>query len=150
MNKATKTTRLGRGLALALALALAASVACTMDTEYDGGGTCLAPDQCLDRCGGSVVKSGVCGPCADGTVSFRECRPPSVPDAAAPDCATTPCVRAVRCVSACGGAVVQSGCCPCPAGTFDDLVCRDAGADAGDASADAGDASVGAADARTD
>ncbi len=140
-NKAPKTTRLGR--CLALALALAASVACT-GTVYDG--ECFATDQCLDRCGGRVVKSGVCGPCTDGTVASRDCRLPEAdagPDTAAPNCATTPCVRAVQCVSACGGAVVQSGCCPCPAGTFDDLVCRDAGADAGDASVDA-------ADARTD
>jgi hypothetical protein len=147
MSKTTKTTRLGRGVALAVALA--ASVACT-GTVYDGDGTCFAPDQCLDRCGGRVVKSGVCGPCAAGTVSAGECRvreADSGGDAVALDRATTPCFRAVRCVSACGGAEVQSGCCPCPAGTFDDLVCRDAGADAGDASADAGD---GSSDARAD
>lgn len=45
------------------------------------------------------------------------------------------CVRAVRCVTACGAAPVQEGCCACPAGTFDDASCRaDAG---GDAPADA-------------
>ncbi len=148
MNEA-KTTRRGRGLALALVLAT--FVACKAGTVYDGDGTCFAPDQCLDRCGGRVVESGVCGSCPAGTVSSRECRIEL--DATAPNCATTPCVRAIQCVSACGGAVVQSGCCPCPAGTFDDLVCKDAGADASadaGASGDASDASGDAADARTD
>lgn len=34
------------------------------------------------------------------------------------------CVRAVKCVEKCGGEVVQSGCCPCPDGTFDDFECN--------------------------
>lgn len=43
------------------------------------------------------------------------------------------CFRAVSCVETCGGTVVQIGCCPCPTGTFDDLVCnQDAGTDGGD------------------
>jgi hypothetical protein len=37
------------------------------------------------------------------------------------------CFRAIQCVKMCGGPVVQSGCCPCPAGTFDDITCMDAG-----------------------
>ena len=41
------------------------------------------------------------------------------------------CFRAVNCVKVCGGTVLQSGCCPCPEGTFDDLVCSmDGGQDA--------------------
>ena len=41
------------------------------------------------------------------------------------------CFRPYECVKQCGGMVVTSGCCPCPAGTFDDLDCKDGGADAG-------------------
>jgi hypothetical protein len=41
------------------------------------------------------------------------------------------CARAIDCVEYCGGPVLQSGCCPCPSGTFDDWQCRDAGSDAG-------------------
>ena len=39
------------------------------------------------------------------------------------------CVRVVECVTRCGGPVVQSGCCPCPLGSFDDIDChgRDGG-----------------------
>jgi hypothetical protein len=44
------------------------------------------------------------------------------------DCRDIQCFRAINCVKECGGPVVQSGCCPCPAGTFDDISCRiDAG-----------------------
>jgi hypothetical protein len=47
---------------------------------------------------------------------------------AEPDCKTASCVRAVDCVKKCGGPVVQTGCCPCPAGTVDSLDCpSDAG-----------------------
>ena len=49
-----------------------------------------------------------------------------VPDAGGGDCGE--CVRAINCVKACGGEVVQSGCCPCPEGTFDSMTC---GSDAG-------------------
>lgn len=38
-----------------------------------------------------------------------------------PDCGE--CFRAIDCVETCGGEVLQSGCCPCPEGTFDDLEC---------------------------
>lgn len=33
------------------------------------------------------------------------------------------CFRAIDCVETCGGEVLQSGCCPCPEGTFDDIEC---------------------------
>ncbi len=33
------------------------------------------------------------------------------------------CFRAVECVESCGGPVVQSGCCPCPEGSFDSIDC---------------------------
>jgi hypothetical protein len=39
-------------------------------------------------------------------------------------CPIEECYRAVRCVEECGGPVVQSGCCPCPEGSFDDLECQ--------------------------
>ena len=43
-------------------------------------------------------------------------------------CSTGPecgeCLRAITCVKSCGGPAVTSGCCPCPAGTFDDIQCR--------------------------
>jgi hypothetical protein len=42
------------------------------------------------------------------------------------------CFRAIYCVTACGEEPVQAGCCPCPEGTFDDIVCEaDAGSDGG-------------------
>jgi len=45
-----------------------------------------------------------------------------------PTCENIQCIRAVNCVKTCGGPVVQSGCCPCPPPSFDDIVCRtDAG-----------------------
>jgi hypothetical protein len=46
-----------------------------------------------------------------------------------PPCTINQCLRAIRCVSACGSDPVQIGCCACPMGTFDDLSCA---ADAGD------------------
>jgi len=39
------------------------------------------------------------------------------------DCANIQCLRAIECVASCGGEVVQSGCCPCPAGTLDSIEC---------------------------
>jgi hypothetical protein len=42
------------------------------------------------------------------------------------------CVRAVNCVEKCGGPVIQSGCCDCPSGTFDDFDCTDGGQDCGE------------------
>ncbi len=39
-------------------------------------------------------------------------------------CEEIACLRAVECVSECGGKVVQSGCCPCPEGTFDSIECN--------------------------
>lgn len=46
---------------------------------------------------------------------------------------STMCIRAVTCVTTCGGAVFNAGCGRCPSGMFDDIACRDAGpvADAG-------------------
>lgn len=45
-----------------------------------------------------------------------------------PDCNVDECVVAVDCVKKCGGPVVQTGCCPCPAGTLNALDCpKDAG-----------------------
>jgi hypothetical protein len=40
-------------------------------------------------------------------------------------CQIVQCFRAVNCVVRCGGAVVQSGCCPCVAPAFDSIECRD-------------------------
>lgn len=37
------------------------------------------------------------------------------------------CFRAVECVEMCGGEVLQSGCCACPSGTFDNIDCPSAG-----------------------
>lgn len=34
------------------------------------------------------------------------------------------CFRAIVCVEACGGPVVQASCCECPRGTFDAISCR--------------------------
>ena len=38
-------------------------------------------------------------------------------------CDIPECFRAVNCVAECGGPILQSSCCPCPKGTFDDIVC---------------------------
>jgi hypothetical protein len=38
------------------------------------------------------------------------------------------CLRAVRCVTACGGAPLSIGCCPCAAPAFDDISCPRLGA----------------------
>jgi hypothetical protein len=39
------------------------------------------------------------------------------------------CIRAISCVTTCGGPAISSGCCPCKPPTFDDIVCRaDSGA----------------------
>lgn len=37
------------------------------------------------------------------------------------------CFRPITCVKECGGEVLQSGCCPCPSGTMDEMNCGDAG-----------------------
>jgi len=47
-----------------------------------------------------------------------------------PDCITQECLRAIRCVKACGEVPVQIGCCPCPVNAFDDVACT--AADGGD------------------
>jgi hypothetical protein len=47
-------------------------------------------------------------------------------DAGVADCMIPECYRAINCVEECGGRVIQSSCCACPAGTFDDIDC-DAG-----------------------
>lgn len=41
-------------------------------------------------------------------------------------CAIEECYRLVSCVEECGGPVIQSGCCPCPKGSFDDIECPSA------------------------
>lgn len=40
-----------------------------------------------------------------------------------PKCDIPECFRAVVCVAECGGPVLQSGCCACPEGSFDDITC---------------------------
>jgi hypothetical protein len=40
-----------------------------------------------------------------------------------PVCGIPECLRAVECVTECGGPVVSSGCCPCAEGTFDSITC---------------------------
>ena len=55
---------------------------------------------------------------------FTGCSSTTPPPASCPE----ECLRAVSCVEACGDEPVQSGCCPCPEGTFDDNTCdKDAG-----------------------
>jgi hypothetical protein len=61
--------------------------------------------------------------CENGTRPFM--------DACGCGCQTEPtrceipeCFRAVNCVTECGGPILSSSCCPCPKGTFDDIVCR--------------------------
>ncbi|MEZ4445944.1 MAG: hypothetical protein R3B72_43110 [Polyangiaceae bacterium] len=46
------------------------------------------------------------------------------------------CFAAVECVESCDGAVVQSGCCPCPEGSFDRASCS--GGDGGGGSGEGG------------
>jgi hypothetical protein len=35
------------------------------------------------------------------------------------------CARPILCVAECGGAILRSGCCPCPDGTRDSATCGD-------------------------
>lgn len=42
-------------------------------------------------------------------------------------CVIEECYRSVSCVEECGGPVIQSSCCSCPEGSFDDLECPPAG-----------------------
>lgn len=39
------------------------------------------------------------------------------------DCLIPECYRPINCVEECGGPVIQSSCCACPEGTFDDIDC---------------------------
>lgn len=39
-------------------------------------------------------------------------------------CKEIQCIRAVECVTSCGGEVISSGCCPCPPGSFDSIECQ--------------------------
>jgi hypothetical protein len=42
-------------------------------------------------------------------------------------CPIEECYRAIHCVEECGGPVIQSSCCACPAGSFDDIGCDSEG-----------------------
>ena len=42
-------------------------------------------------------------------------------------CAIEECYRLVSCVEECGGPVIQSSCCACPEGSFDDIECPPSG-----------------------
>jgi hypothetical protein len=68
--------------------------------------------------------------------------------AALTSCQAETCAEPVECVRSCGGPIEQSGCDPCPSGTFVRTLCEDGGTDAGqyegipdggDAGADGGD-----------
>ena len=53
------------------------------------------------------------------------------------------CVRAVDCVETCGGEIVQSGCCPCPDGSFDSEECTAQGGGGSGGSTSSGGGSGG-------
>jgi hypothetical protein len=67
--------------------------------------------------------------------------------AALTGCQAETCAEPVECVRSCGGPIEQSGCDPCPAGTFVRTLCedggtgagQDAGSSDGDGGADGGD-----------
>jgi hypothetical protein len=62
-----------------------------------------------------------------------------------PLCEEVQCFRAIECVETCGGKVIQSGCCPCPRGTFDSIECAIDEPDAGGSGTEcANDADCGA------
>ncbi len=48
------------------------------------------------------------------------------------------CLRAINCVTVCGGPVLSSGCCACGAGTFDNITCTAGSGGAGGAVANTG------------
>ena len=47
------------------------------------------------------------------------------------DCEEVDCLRAFECVEECGDEPFSNGCCPCPEGTFDSIVCGSGGASTG-------------------
>lgn len=96
--------------------------ACTARACFDAGSGCTysdptkqyvskSPDQCK-------VIDFACP--TTSTPFFDDCGCGCVKE---PSCAITECFRAVQCVAKCGGPVLQSGCCPCPSGTFDSIAC---------------------------
>jgi hypothetical protein len=67
---------------------------------------------------------------------------------AASSCAEAQCVRAIECVAACDGPVLQSGCCPCDAGTFDRMLeCSGSNGGTSGGGTSNGSGSTGASDA---
>jgi hypothetical protein len=68
-----------------------------------------------------------CASASDEEASLGGAPPPAERTAPGKGCGIPECFRAVLCVAECGGEVLQSGCCPCPEGTFDSIVCRSGG-----------------------
>jgi hypothetical protein len=85
------------GMLLASLLVLSLGAACRHEGQSPGG---AAP-----ATSGSGAASNEVSPPGDGA------------------CGNLQCFRAMRCVESCNGAPVQIGCCPCPAGSFDDATC---------------------------
>ena len=68
-----------------------------------------------------------CASASDEGAALDGAPPPAEATGRGPGCGIPECFRAVLCVAECGGEVLQSGCCPCPEGTFDSIVCRSGG-----------------------
>jgi len=72
---------------------------------------------------GLVLGLFACASASDDGAALGGAPSPGGSTAPGRGCAIPECFRAVQCVVECGGEVLQSGCCPCPAGTFDSIVC---------------------------
>jgi hypothetical protein len=68
-----------------------------------------------------------CASASDEGAALGGTLPPAEATARGKGCGIPECFRAVLCVAECGGEVLQSGCCPCPEGTFDSIVCGSGG-----------------------
>ena len=58
--------------------------------------------------------------CVLGVVLLGGCGSEEPP---ASDCGISECLRNIECVAECGGPVLSSGCCACPEGSFDSILC---------------------------
>jgi len=91
-----------------LCLLVGVVLACSGNSNLGGSAGNVGGDQGQ---GGAAIGTG--GRASGGAVSSG--------------CTLTECFRNVECVVSCGGPVVQSGCCPCPSGSFDSIQCQGAG-----------------------
>lgn len=93
---------------------------------------CIRAVECATSCDGPALTNGCC-PCPAGMVDWSTCAVDAGPavDASDGSCPIPECDNGYVCTAYCGGPVFSSGCCACPAGSFDVFGLRCDSADGG-------------------